>query len=108
MSLGNQRACLHFGALDGPVGGFLGITGALSGKRRENPQDRLNSFLLERAPPGSEPGPAEPKLIALGHLKPLLLLVSLSLEVKENNRDGFLSILFMLFCDQPRSILSSS
>lgn len=93
-------------APDGPLGGFLGFMGVLSGRSTEKPQDRLHSFLLEPFPLGSEPGSAELKLIALGHLKVLLTLVSLRCEEQENLRNYFLSILFMLSCGQCKAVLS--
>lgn len=49
-------------------GRLPGIIGAL-GTRRGKPQDRLNLFLLKPMLLGREPGSAEPKLIALRHLK---------------------------------------
>lgn len=78
---------------------------AFSGRRKEKSKDRLSSFLLEPIPLGSEPGPAEPKLIALGPLR-LLTLVSLRCEERENHRNDFLSILFMLSSDQPCELSS--
>lgn len=74
------------------------------GGGEKNP--RLNSFLLEPIPLESELRPREPKLIALGYLECLLMLVSLRFEEKKNNSDGFLSLLFLLSCDQLKSVLS--
>lgn len=76
------------GRLPGNQGGSLGM-------RREKPQDRLNLFLLKPFLLGNEPGLAESKLIVLGHLTPLLMLMSLRFEEKKNNRGRFLSILLI-------------
>ena len=45
------------------------ILGTLHGRGRKKPQDRLNPFLLEPVPLGSESGPADPKVDNFGTFK---------------------------------------